>query len=42
MTEDMLNNLAIVSIENNVVANLDFKEAVKNFSDMKVRKKCFL
>ena len=42
MTEDKLNNLAIVSIENNVVAILDLEAAIENFAVMRARKKCFL
>jgi len=40
MTEDRLNNLGIVSIENNVVAILDLKDAIEKFADIKARKKC--
>ena len=36
-----LNNLAIVSIENNVVATLYLEAAIENFEDMRTRKKCF-
>ena len=42
MTEDRLNNLAIISIENNVVANLNLEAAIEKFADMKARKKSFL
>jgi len=42
MTEDRLNNLATVSIENNVVANLDLEVVIEKFADMEARKKCFL
>ena len=42
MTKDKLNNLAIVSIERNVVATLDLEAAIEKFSDMKAIKKCFL
>jgi len=41
MTEDRLNNLGIVSIENNVVATLDLKAAIEKFSDMKAKEKIF-
>ena len=42
MTKDRLNNLAIVSIENNVLATLDLEAAIEKFADMTARKKCFL
>ena len=42
MTEDRLNNLAIVSIKNNVVATLDLVAVIEKIADMKARKKCFL
>ena len=42
MTEDRLINLAIVSIEKNVVATLDLEAAIENFDYMKARKIFFI
>lgn len=40
MTEERLNNLALISIENDIVSKLDLNEAIQNFADLKSRKKC--
>jgi len=40
MTEERLNNSALISIENNIVSKLDLNEAIQNFADLKSRKKC--
>jgi len=40
MTEERLNNLALISIENDIVSKLDLNGAIQNFADLKFRKKC--
>lgn len=40
MTEERLNNLALISIENEIVSKLNLNEAIQNFADLKSRKKC--
>lgn len=40
MTEKRLNNLALISIENDTVTKLELNEAINIFADLKLRKKC--
>ena len=42
MTGDRLNNLAIISIENDVVRDLNLETVIERFADMKARKKSFI
>ncbi|KAF0694599.1 zinc finger MYM-type protein 1-like, partial [Aphis craccivora] len=39
MTEERLNDLALISIENEIVSKLNLNEAIQNFADLKSRKK---
>jgi hypothetical protein len=39
MTEKRLINLALISIENDIVSKLDLNEAIQNFADLKSKKK---
>jgi hypothetical protein len=39
VTEERLNNLALISLENYLVSKLDVNEAIQNFADLKSRKK---
>jgi hypothetical protein len=41
MTEERLKNLALISIENDIVSRLDLNEAIQNFADLKSRKKMY-
>lgn len=38
MTQDRLNSLAILSIENDLVKKIGVESAMKRFADLKVRK----
>lgn len=42
MTEERLNNLVIISIENDVVSKLNVNEAIRTLADLKSSKKIFL
>ena len=38
MSQDRLNGLAILSIEKDILANLEYKELINNFASQKARK----
>jgi hypothetical protein len=40
MTHERLSNLAIMSIENDILRQLDFNEVIDEFASKKVRKVC--
>lgn len=40
MTEERFNNLALISIKNDKVTKLDLNQAITNYDDLKLRKKC--
>jgi len=39
MTEERLNNLALISLENDIFSKLDLNKAIQHFSDLKSKKK---
>lgn len=41
VSEDRLNSLAILSIENDIAKQINVESAIKRFADLKARKKCF-
>ena len=41
MSQDRMNSLAILSIENYIAKNINIESAMKRSADLKARKKCF-
>ena len=41
MLQPRLNALSVISIESDMVKQIDFAEVVKDFSELKARKRCF-
>ena len=41
ITEDRLNNLALLCIESDILLSLDFEDIITDFTNQKTRRKCF-